>query len=79
MALINCTKKEAHAVWNKWKKDNKEIYLFIVESVCDNCNSFDTLHVHHINGDKRNNNADNLQVLCASCHFNIHARFKVKY
>lgn len=27
-----------------------------------------TLHVDHINGDKRNNNADNLRFLCPNCH-----------
>ena len=27
-----------------------------------------TLEVHHINGDRTNNNLDNLQLLCPNCH-----------
>lgn len=27
-----------------------------------------TLEVHHINGDRTNNNSDNLQLLCPNCH-----------
>ena len=42
--------------------------------ICDNCksdckNNKHLLHVHHKDGVKWNNNLDNLEVLCAACHF----------
>ena len=30
------------------------------------------IHVHHINGDKNNNDYSNLTVLCSSCHMLVH-------
>jgi len=45
---------------------------------CTNCgykpkNDYDKrfIHTHHVNGDKRNNYEDNLQVLCIKCHSEI--------
>ncbi|MCK5697752.1 MAG: hypothetical protein KAI02_06295, partial [Gammaproteobacteria bacterium] len=37
------------------------------------------IHTHHINGDKNNNHADHLQVLCIKCHAHVdryHTRLK---
>jgi len=42
---------------------------------CANC-GYDKeqtiLHIHHIDGDNTNNNANNLIVLCANCHLVLH-------
>lgn len=53
---------------------------------CEECgwrpqNSYEKrfIHTHHQNGDKTNNNDDNLKVLCIKCHSNIdiyHKRIK---
>ena len=43
-------------------------------NICECCrlstwlNNPITLEVHHINGDRTNNNPDNLQLLCPNCH-----------
>ena len=46
---------------------------------CGKCNITENLHIHHIDGkgsttkrEFRNNNKENLQLLCASCHAKIH-------
>jgi len=66
-------------------KKNREIYLNIAKNnnkwVCDTCgvnntNSNFDLIVHHIDGNNRNNNVDNLMVLCQSCHTKIHVNDK---
>lgn len=39
--------------------------------ICNNniwLNAYLTLQLHHIDGDKQNNNRDNLQCLCPNCH-----------
>jgi len=41
---------------------------------CSKCGSYFDLHIHHIDGNCRNNNTDNLEVLCKICHFKIHNR-----
>ena len=34
-----------------------------------------SLHVHHLDGDKDNNNIANLLVLCANCHYGLHHKY----
>lgn len=56
--------------WSKISKNLREEANYI----CDNCksdckNNKHLLHVHHKDGVKWNNNLDNLEVLCATCHF----------
>jgi len=41
---------------------------------CFSCNSTENLNVHHLNGNKRQNNKHNLILLCAQCHKNIHKK-----
>lgn len=43
------------------------------ERKCERCGATDVrIEVHHIDKDWRNNNPDNLQVLCSQCHRHIH-------
>lgn len=44
----------------RWTKTNNQLKLTKVKST--------NLEVHHIDGDKTNNNENNLTVLCKSCH-----------
>lgn len=60
--------------WNEIAKKLKELRNY----TCEKCgfrprNDYEKkfIHVHHINGDKTNNNQDNLKVLCIKCHANI--------
>ena len=42
------------------------------ESVCDICGKVGKMDVHHIDGNRNNNTAENLIVICRSCHMKIH-------
>lgn len=39
---------------------------------CETCGDVEDLVVHHVNGDRTNNSADNLQTLCRGCHVRHH-------
>lgn len=41
---------------------------------CSKCGSIKNLMVHHIDGNRHNNNLSNLRVLCWSCHEKITRR-----
>tara|TARA_R110002126_G_scaffold1738_3_gene10438 strand:+ start:8026 stop:8499 length:474 start_codon:yes stop_codon:yes gene_type:complete len=43
-------------------------------SLCGNCGEsrLHVLQVHHKDGDRQNNEVDNLEVLCANCHLDTH-------
>lgn len=47
------------------RKINK---LILHKEACEVCRSTSNLDIHHINGNWRNNNLDNLMCLCRSCH-----------
>jgi hypothetical protein len=40
---------------------------------CEACGSTDELHAHHVDGQPPNNDASNIQTLCAFCHSFLHA------
>lgn len=76
---LNISRYKAHKVWKKWKKDNPQKYEFIIKNGCSHCQTFKELHVHHIDGDRTNNCADNLQCLCRECHFQEHKHIRIVY
>jgi len=44
---------------------------------CQRCGYYEfegSLHIHHINRDRDNNNESNLILLCANCHFGLHQK-----
>lgn len=41
---------------------------------CEQCQTAEDLHVHHIDRDPTNNDPANLLTLCASCHLKLHWR-----
>lgn len=43
---------------------------------CEKCVSHFDLLVHHIDQNRKNNEAENLQVLCTSCHAIVHKRIR---
>jgi predicted HNH restriction endonuclease len=57
--------------WAKYRKHVCERCEFIPEARCQ-------LDVHHIDNDKTNNTADNLQTLCANCHRLVHHQDRKK-
>jgi len=50
-----------------------QAFLYLDHS-CNRCGdrSFDVLLVHHKDRDRKNNKLDNLEILCANCHYRIH-------
>ena len=40
---------------------------------CEACGSTEKLHAHHVDGDPKNNEANNIQTLCVFCHNFLHA------
>lgn len=40
---------------------------------CEACGSTENLHAHHVDGQPKNNNPENIQTLCAYCHNFLHA------
>jgi 5-methylcytosine-specific restriction endonuclease McrA len=42
--------------------------------VCVSCGSTERLEIHHIDRNRNNNDAENLQILCHSCHLEIPRR-----
>lgn len=50
------------------------------EAVCEKCGKESNwednkMHVHHIDKNNKNNQVNNLQILCAKCHENLHANW----
>jgi hypothetical protein len=42
--------------------------------ICEICGSIKYINVHHKDENEKNNNRDNLQILCRKCHFLMHPR-----
>ena len=53
-------------------------YIYSGEWVCDFCGSTKDLVIHHINGDHKDNNVNNLKCLCASCHSRLHIEKRIR-
>ena len=75
---INSTKEEAHRIWDNWRRSNPETYRKLIKE-CLFCGTKQKLCLHHIDGDKRNNEISNLQCLCNKCHFKLHKNFQIAY
>jgi len=41
---------------------------------CIACGSDENIEAHHLDGDRSNNNIDNLAPVCADCHKSVHTR-----
>lgn len=52
----------------------RERCLSVWSERCFSCGDVETIHVHHRDGDRKNDDLDNLIPLCASCHRKLHFR-----
>ena len=62
---------ENHYLW-KGGKDRRGYRNNITKVKCSNCGSKLNLAIHHIDYDHYNDEPENLQVLCVSCHISLH-------
>lgn len=62
--------------WNGGIKTYRKYVSDKLENgVCEICNKKIKLLVHHKDTNRHNNRLENLQVICFSCHCNIHKHF----
>jgi 5-methylcytosine-specific restriction endonuclease McrA len=58
--------------------ESKTVYRNLIQiEKCLRCGYSEmksSLHVHHLDADRENNNVSNLIVLCANCHYGLHRR-----
>ena len=60
------TRKEPTEAGLRWRAEQ------LRSSACEVCGSTLNLHAHHIDGDIANNEQENIQTLCVSCHIKHH-------
>jgi len=64
------------ACFHQFAKENASNYrikaLALLPNECFFCGNGEKLYVRHIDGDRFNNDIENLQILCARCHAKIH-------
>jgi len=57
---------------NGWYTKIKLSVLVRDDMKCQKCGETDSLTIHHIDGDDRNNDIPNLLTLCNNCHLDLH-------
>lgn len=63
---------EQHYGWKGGASDPREYRRVVDKERCARCGGTDRLAIHHLNNDHYDNQAENLQVLCLSCHSSVH-------
>ena len=53
-------------------------YVYDGKWVCDSCGSLENLVIHHINGNHKDNDVNNLKCLCVSCHSKLHIKERTR-
>ena len=57
-----------------WKTGIQAYRKLIKKDKCNYCGSIKNLVIHHIDENRHNNELNNLQVLCKSCHQKYHVK-----
>jgi len=64
---------ERNPKWNGGTQTYRDIAKGEYGEACGLCGSTRHVRAHHIDENRRNNNPDNLIMLCQSCHRSVHA------
>lgn len=64
---------EKNPLWNGGTRTYRDLALGEQGNRCCLCDSSSSVRAHHINGNRSDNNIENLIMLCAACHGGIHA------
>lgn len=70
---ISKIRGENHWLW-KGGKSRRQYRNVIEKYKCAICKTKSNLDIHHIDLDHYNNDPENLQVLCVSCHISLHKK-----
>ncbi len=62
---------ENHYLW-KGGSSRRDYRNVIAKEKCGQCQGRQNLGIHHVNYDHYDNDPENLQVLCVSCHMSLH-------
>lgn len=73
LSAIEWQKKYRKNYHKTYHYSNK-IGLLKLPNICLKCRTKEDLVVHHIDGNVKNNNLENLEIMCRSCHFKYHLR-----
>lgn len=68
---ITVPRGEDHWLW-KGDKDRRQYRRKIKKVKCESCGGKLNLSIHHRNFDHYDDESENLQVLCVSCHMSLH-------
>lgn len=71
-------REENHPNWNGGVQTYRKMLLrrgFKLDK-CSECGGKKMIQVHHIDEDRRNNDLENLKVMCIKCHNNFHGSGK---
>jgi 5-methylcytosine-specific restriction endonuclease McrA len=70
---LKLTRQRVHQiVRNYHTSDFKEIVFEKDGGLCVICRGGENLHVHHLDGNTKNNTLKNLATLCRGCHEDVH-------
>jgi len=75
---VTVTKDKARQLWDYWKLTNKKRYTHRTEQ-CSECNTTKRVGLHHVDGDKTNNEKNNHIALCWNCHMKRTKTITIKY
>jgi hypothetical protein len=64
---------------SRWVREIRPQALARADYRCEHCGDVDELEVHHMDMDPTNNVADNLIVLCDSCHAEVHRQMEARW
>lgn len=71
--IFGVSRQRIHQIYKGYSGVNSKKMNKIKENKsCAFCSSVVKLHVHHIDKDRKNNDAKNLLVLCFNCHAGVH-------
>lgn len=74
-AIMGISKQRVHQLYKGYLGRNSGTKI-VERTMCTFCHSEDNLEVHHINGDRHNNDRKNLLVLCRKCHKKLEATLR---
>src|SRR3990167_9451099 len=81
--IMNISRQRVHQIFKNYRNDlpaKIKKYIFNkYNNKCAGCLSSKSLHIHHIDKNKKNDKLENLILLCVNCHKEIHRELNGKF